>query len=44
MPNGIIIGYELEVGRFPVVDVPADANFYIVPENMRRSRSPVRVS
>ena len=44
MPNGIIIGYELEFGTFPVVEVPADATFYIVPENRRSSTTRVRVS
>ena len=44
MPNGIIISYELDLGTFPVVEVPADANFYMVPENRRSSTTRVRVS
>ena len=44
MPNGIIIGYELDLGTFPYTRLPADTIFHVVPEDKLISGVCVRVS
>ena len=44
MPNGIIIGYELDLGTFPYTRLPANTIFHVVPEDRLISGVCVRVS